>query len=67
MELEDGLRVQPGFVSGAALNTYHDHRLAMSFAVMGLRISGIRVHDPGVVSKSWPDFWLALESMCGDA
>ena len=67
VELEDGLRVQPGFVSGAALNTYHDHRLAMSFAVMGLRISGIRVHDPGVVSKSWPDFWLALESMCGDA
>jgi len=66
-ELEDGLRVQPGFVSGAALDTHHDHRLAMSFAVMGLRIPGVRVHDPAVVSKSWPDFWLALESMRGGA
>ena len=67
VELEDGLRVQPGFVSGAALDTHHDHRLAMSFAVMGLRIPGMRVHDPAVVSKSWPDFWLALESMRGGA
>ena len=67
VELEDGLRVQPGFVSGAALDTHHDHRLAMSFAVMGLRIPGMRVHDPSVVSKSWPDFWLALESMRGGA
>ncbi len=65
VELEDGLRVEPGFVSGASLNTHHDHRLAMSFGVMGLRISGMRVHDPAVVSKSWPDFWLALESMRG--
>ncbi len=67
VELDDGLRVQPGFVSGAALDTHHDHRLAMSFAVMGLRIPGMRVHDPAVVSKSWPDFWLALESMRGGA
>lgn len=64
-EQPDGLRVHPGYSTGAALDTHHDHRLAMAFAVMGMRIAGVRVHDPDVVSKSWPDFWMALESMRG--
>lgn len=63
IEQTDGLIVNPGYAGGAALDTHHDHRLAMAFAVMGLRIPGVRVHDPAVVSKSWPDFWMALESM----
>jgi 3-phosphoshikimate 1-carboxyvinyltransferase len=61
--LDDGIRIEPGFVAGAALNTHHDHRLAMAFGVLGMRLPGMRVHDPDVVSKSWPDFWTALESM----
>ena len=66
-ERPDGIVVHPGFSGGAALNTHHDHRLAMAFAVLGLRIAGVRVHDPDVVSKSWPDFWMALETMRGAA
>ena len=62
-ELEDGLRIEPGFVSGAAVDTHHDHRLAMAFGVMGLRLNGMRIHDPDVVSKSWPQYWTMLESL----
>jgi 3-phosphoshikimate 1-carboxyvinyltransferase len=56
----------PGYTGGASLLTHHDHRLAMAFGILGLRIPGVRVHDPDVVSKSWPDFWMALEAMRGE-
>lgn len=65
--LDDGLRIEPGFGSGAGLQTHHDHRLAMAFGVLGLRVGGVRVHDPDVVSKSWPDFWTALEGIRSSA
>ncbi len=64
-ERDDGLRIAPGYTGGASMLTHHDHRLAMAFGILGLRIPGVRVHDPDVVSKSWPDFWMALEAMRG--
>ena len=62
-ELDDGLHINPGVTAGAAMQTHHDHRLAMAFAILGLRLPGVRVHDPNVVTKSWPAFWTMLESM----
>lgn len=64
-ELADGIRIEPSpaGASGAAVDTHHDHRLAMVFGILGLRLGDMRVHDPGVVSKSWPGFWPMLESL----
>ena len=62
-ETEDGLRIEPGMPHGARLGTHHDHRLAMSFALLGLVTDGIEVVDPAVVSKSWPGFWQMLEEL----
>lgn len=42
---------------GAVIETYKDHRMAMSFAVTGLRIPGVQISDEGCVAKSFPDFW----------
>ncbi len=42
---------------GAAIETYADHRMAMSLAVAGLRISGVRITGEQCVAKSFPDFW----------
>jgi 3-phosphoshikimate 1-carboxyvinyltransferase len=42
---------------GGIIHTYNDHRIAMSFAVAGTRISDIRIDRPECVSKSYPDFW----------
>lgn len=42
---------------GAVIDTYHDHRMAMSFAVTGLRVPGVRISNEGCVAKSFPDFW----------
>ncbi|HBT97661.1 MAG TPA: 3-phosphoshikimate 1-carboxyvinyltransferase, partial [Desulfobulbaceae bacterium] len=42
---------------GAQIETYRDHRIAMSFAVAGLRIPGVTIMDEGCVKKSFPDFW----------
>lgn len=64
-ELLDGLVVHPGEVRPGAVETYDDHRMAMSFAVTGLRAPGIRVLDPGCVSKTFPDFWERFGALTG--
>lgn len=42
---------------GAEIETYKDHRMAMCFAVAGLRVPGVRITGEGCVAKSFPDFW----------
>lgn len=49
-------------ISGAAIDTYHDHRMAMAFGPLGLKTNLI-VNDAGVVSKSYPDYWKDLETL----
>ncbi|MCC6444431.1 MAG: 3-phosphoshikimate 1-carboxyvinyltransferase [Armatimonadetes bacterium] len=56
-EFEDGLLVTPRPLHGADIATYDDHRMAMSFAVAGLKVPGIRILNPGCVSKTFPDFF----------
>ncbi len=50
-------------VHGAEIDTYGDHRMAMGFAIAGTSIPGVVINDPDVVSKSFPDFWKALEKI----
>jgi 3-phosphoshikimate 1-carboxyvinyltransferase len=57
----DGLTIAPtDLLQGARLDPHHDHRLAMSFGLLGLVVDGIEIVDPAVVSKSWPGYWDAL-------
>lgn len=57
-ELPDGLRIEGGGARGpATLATLHDHRLAMSFAALGLAVPGVVITDPGCVAKTYPGFW----------
>lgn len=60
---DDGLTVRPSILHGATFDPHDDHRLAMSFALVGLRIPGVTVLHPGCVSKSYPKFWSELESL----
>ena len=59
----DSLHIEPGPVRGAAIDTYDDHRMAMAFALAGLRVPGVVIRDPGCVSKTWPDYFGMLESL----
>ena len=59
----DGFVVRPGVLHGASVRTYHDHRVAMSFALLGLVVDGISIEDPEVVSKSLPGYWQLLDSL----
>lgn len=62
-ELDDGLRVRPGVPRPALVHTYDDHRMAMSFALLGLRSPGIRIDDAGCVAKTFPGYWDQLEEL----
>ena len=49
---------------GASIETYNDHRIAMSFAVAGLRVAGVQITGEGCVAKSFPDFWQRFAKLC---
>jgi 3-phosphoshikimate 1-carboxyvinyltransferase len=53
----------PSPSSPVRLNTYEDHRMAMSLALLGLRLEGIVIDDPGCVAKTYPAYWDALASL----
>jgi len=65
VEQEDGFLIQPGMPQPATIETYHDHRMAMSFAITGLMAPGIEIADPGCVDKTFPDYWQVLDSLRG--
>lgn len=65
-ETADGLVVEPSDATayhGAELPTHHDHRLAMAWSLLALRVPGIELDDASVVAKSWPDWWSVRSSM----
>jgi 3-phosphoshikimate 1-carboxyvinyltransferase len=57
------IRIIPGQVQSGVVRTYGDHRMAMAFAVTGQVASGIRIGDPGCVTKTFPGYFGALESL----
>ncbi len=65
-ELADGLVIEPpapAKLTPARIDTYDDHRMAMSFALAGLKIPGVTILDPGCVAKTYPGFWDDLASL----
>jgi 3-phosphoshikimate 1-carboxyvinyltransferase len=64
-EREDGLTITPGALRGAAIDTYNDHRMAMSLALVGLKVPGVVIRNPGCVAKTYPGFWQDLERLRG--
>lgn len=59
-ETDDGFTVEPAPLRPATVETYEDHRMAMSFGLLTLREPGIEIADPAVVAKTFPGFWDAL-------
>jgi 3-phosphoshikimate 1-carboxyvinyltransferase len=70
-EFEDGLTVVPQTLRPAVIDTYNDHRMAMSFALAGLRSPGIVINDPACTRKTYPNYFGDLlrlaDPSCGSA
>ena len=64
-ELRDGLAIRPGPLQPAVIETYGDHRIAMAFAITGLRSPGVVIRDPGCVAKTFPTFFEELFRITG--
>jgi 3-phosphoshikimate 1-carboxyvinyltransferase len=63
-ERADGLTIYPAQAVGpATVRTYNDHRMAMAFALVGLRVEGVAIENPGCVSKTFPGYFEVLEQM----
>lgn len=62
-EIEDTLTIVPGSLQGAEIDTYEDHRIAMCFGMLGLRVPGIRLRNPACVRKTFPNFFAKLAEL----
>jgi 3-phosphoshikimate 1-carboxyvinyltransferase len=56
----DDLVIGPGDLRGAVVQTYDDHRMAMSLALIGLKVPGVVIEQPEVVNKTWPGYFKML-------
>ncbi len=61
---DDYLMIEGGKPAAANIQTYDDHRMAMSMALLGAKTKGIKINHPEVVNKSFPNYW-KLMSECG--
>lgn len=64
-EFDDGLTIYPGTPQPANIETYDDHRMAMSFSLLGLKAPGIKILDPDCTAKTYPNYFEDLERLCG--
>ena len=62
IEEDDSLRILPDKLTGAAIDTYDDHRMAMSFAIAGLAQEGVRIRNPKCTQKTYPRFFEELHA-----
>jgi len=63
-EHEDGMTIYPvEKMRAASIQTYNDHRMAMAFALIGLRFDGVTIENPSCVSKTFPNFFDVLETL----
>jgi 3-phosphoshikimate 1-carboxyvinyltransferase len=60
---DDGMTIKPGEPHAAVVETYDDHRIAMAFSILGLRVPGIEIADPGCVAKTFPSFFETLDQL----
>lgn len=60
VEEGDTLTVYPSKLHGAEIETYNDHRMAMCFAILGLKVAGIKIKNPACVKKTFPNFFQKL-------
>jgi 3-phosphoshikimate 1-carboxyvinyltransferase len=62
----DFLKISPGKLkSGVAIDTYDDHRMAMSFALAALGGVAVRINDPNCVAKTFPEFFSVFQGILG--
>ncbi len=60
---QDWLTIEGGSPKGIEIETYNDHRIAMSFAIAGLKVSGVKITREDCVNKSFPQFWEKLKTL----
>jgi 3-phosphoshikimate 1-carboxyvinyltransferase len=66
-ELPDGLRIEPAALCGAKMETYNDHRMAMSLALTGLRTPGVVILNPSCTEKTYPHFFDDLRTLSDES
>lgn len=62
-ETEDGIMIYPGTPKAAVIDTYDDHRMAMAFSLVGLKVNGIKINNPSCTSKTFENYFAILNNL----
>ncbi len=63
VEHQDSVEISPARIIPAAVDTYSDHRIAMAFSLIGLKVPGIQINDPACVNKTFPNYFEVLQEL----
>ena len=63
VEHQDGVEISPARITPTAIDTYNDHRIAMAFSLIGLKVPGIQINDPTCVNKTFPNYFETLQEL----
>ena len=63
VEHRDGLEISPAPITPTTIDTYDDHRMAMAFSLIGLKVPGIQINNPECVAKTFPHYFQVLEQL----
>jgi len=63
VKAEEGILIYPGKIKPAVVETYEDHRMAMSFALIGLRVDGIKIANPNCCGKTFENYFEILDEI----
>lgn len=63
-EEQDAITIHPGIPKPAVIQTYEDHRMAMAFSLVGLRVAGIEISNPMCCRKTFETYFHVLDSLC---
>ena len=62
-ETDDGMTITPAPMIGTILETYNDHRMAMSLSLIGLKVPYVTIDNPGCVAKTYPGYWKEFQTL----
>ena len=61
--MPDGIEIEGGELGGGTIESHGDHRIAMAFALVGLKTAGVEIEDPDCVSKTFPNYFEVLDQL----
>ena len=63
MKKQEGIRIYPGIIHAGTIETYEDHRMAMAFTLIGLRVGDVKISNPNCCAKTFENYFKLIDTI----